>query len=135
LYNIIFRTPCIFFAEAAEVPAALPPECSTFKEEVKYMGSQWTTTAGEPCLPWVHAMGITSSLSSDPKFEDGSAVAALNYCRNPTNDPKGPFCFIHDEATDLTQKKYCQPRKCRASGNRMCDMKVRFKLYLIRQFP
>jgi hypothetical protein len=74
---------------------------------------------GQPCLPWVYAASITDSLRNDQLFEDGSAVAALNYCRNPTNDPQGPFCFIHNEATNQTQSEYCHPRKCRASGNKM----------------
>lgn len=134
-YVTSLREVCIFFVEEAEVPAALPPECSTFREEVKYIGTQWITTTGQPCLPWVHATSITSSLSKGHPFEDGSAVAALNYCRNPTNDSKGPFCFIQDEATNLARKEYCHPRKCVASGNRTCDLKVRFKVSLNRKYP
>jgi hypothetical protein len=133
-YVTSLREVCIFFAEESDVPAALPPECSTSKEEVKYIGTQWITTTGQPCLPWVYATRIMDSLSGQP-FEDGSAVAALNYCRNPTNDPKGPFCYIHDEATHLTRKEYCHPRKCTASGNRMCDLKVRFKVSWNRKYP
>ena len=74
---------------------------------------------GQPCLPWVHVTGIISSLRNDQLFQDGSVVAALNYCRNPARDPQGPFCYVQDTTTNLIRQEYCHPRKCRASGNRM----------------
>jgi len=107
---------CIIFAEAATIPAAVPPECRISETEVKYNGSQWTTMTGQPCFPWVYAASVIHSLKNDQLFEDGSVVAALNYCRNPTNDTKGPFCYVHDSDTNLIRPEYCHPRKCRSSG-------------------
>jgi hypothetical protein len=104
------------------VPRAVAPECFTSETEVDYRGSQWTTVTGEPCLPWVHATSIMSSLKNDKLFQDGSVVAAVNYCRNPTRDLQGPFCFVHDSATNLTRQEYCHPRKCQTSGNRISKL-------------
>jgi len=77
---------------------------------------------GQPCLPWIYVTGINSSLRNDQLFQDVSVVAALNYCRNPTRDPQGPFCFVQDTPTNLIRQEYCHPRKCRASGNRMSNV-------------
>ena len=104
------------------MPAALPPECLISETEVKYTGSQWTTMKGQPCLPWIYVTGVINSLRNDQLFQNGSVVTALNYCRNPTRDPQGPFCFVQDTTTNLVQQEYCHPRKCRASGNRMSNV-------------
>lgn len=50
-------------------------------------------------------------------FFDGSALKALNKCRNPALDPEGPYCYVmssHDSKNLV--KEYCSIRACRSSG-------------------
>lgn len=53
----------------------------------------------------------------DALFVDGSALKALNKCRNPGHDPKGPYCYSISLENSLTaSKQYCPIRSCRSSG-------------------
>lgn len=61
---------------------------------------------------------IPSEIKDDKKFIDGSVLKALNKCRNPTRDPKGPYCYAYTpwESETIT-KRHCKIRKCRSIGN------------------
>ncbi|XP_050534998.1 uncharacterized protein LOC126902018 [Daktulosphaira vitifoliae] len=91
------------------LPQAELPECTISLSGYQYSGSQWITENGEQCLPW----NITELRKKvDEKLLiDGNYVAANNYCRNPTKDPKGPYCFIDTNGT-VTQRQ-CLIRSCR----------------------
>lgn len=50
---------------------------------------------------------------------DGSYAKAKNYCRNPTKDKDGPYCFIAVSGNDSSgenlktvEKRSCHIRKC-----------------------
>lgn len=71
---------------------------------------------------------VPSEDKLDNKFVDGSALKALNKCRNPTRDINGPYCYVFASEKDETiSKKYCSLRNCRSSGN---QSKGRTTLYL-----
>ena len=43
------------------------------------------------------------------KFPDKTLAAAKNYCRNPDNGPKGPWCYTLDRSV---RWQYCDVKKC-----------------------
>ena len=57
---------------------------------------------------------------SDANFIDGSALKAVNKCRNPIRDSSGPYCYAYTPWESVTiSKQYCPIRKCRSSGNQL----------------
>lgn len=42
-------------------------------------------------------------------FPDGSRARAANYCRNPTGDPTGAWCYVDAVETDLCDVPGCGP--------------------------
>ncbi|PSN55984.1 hypothetical protein C0J52_02152 [Blattella germanica] len=98
-----------------QVPAALPPECLISEKKFNYKGSQWISKSGLPCIPWIN----DGTFKNGSMFQDGSVIEALNYCRNPTKDPNGSYCLIHQLFTNKIVKEYCQLRKCRAAECRL----------------
>nr|XP_012137590.1 PREDICTED: uncharacterized protein LOC100884062 [Megachile rotundata] len=79
-------------ADAVEDP--WPPNCVSDFRDFEYKGSQWTTINEIPCIPWISSQ-VQSEDKVDEKFTDGSALKALNKCRNPTHDPNGPYCYAY----------------------------------------
>ncbi|XP_069687396.1 uncharacterized protein [Periplaneta americana] len=59
------------------------------------------------------------NMKNDALFAEGSITAALNYCRNPTGDPRGPYCFVQSNDTNGMRQEYCHPRRCQSSECRM----------------
>lgn len=62
---------------------------------------------------------------------DGSYEKARNYCRNPTNDPDGPYCFVavvdrHDGT--VVEKRPCHVRKCRNTSEFQLTAAVVFRV-------
>ncbi|VVC27876.1 Immunoglobulin-like fold,Kringle,Kringle-like fold,Thrombospondin type-1 (TSP1) repeat,Kringle [Cinara cedri] len=92
------------------VPESVLPECAVSESEKNYRGTQWTTYDGLPCVAW------NVSLVRKTALVDGGYVKAKNYCRNPTKDPEGPYCFVRVDASEnptAVQKRSCHIRKCR----------------------
>ena len=59
-----------------------------------------------PCLSW------TTQYVEDNFEFDSPLLGDHNYCRNPDNDPNGPWCFT----TDTNQRAYCNVQKCGVRG-------------------
>lgn len=55
-----------------------------------YNGTLNRTAAGEPCLPWSEFthLHLRSSWNATVLKEQS------NYCRNPDDDPRGPWCMV-----------------------------------------
>ncbi|XP_043491579.1 uncharacterized protein LOC122517208 [Polistes fuscatus] len=55
---------------------------------------------------------------TDADFPEKSMKAAKNYCRNPTNDPRGPWCYTLDPTLidDECDIPLCNFSDCRISG-------------------
>lgn len=61
---------------------------------------------------------VPSEIKDDKKFIDGSVLKALNKCRNPTHDPKGPYCYAYTPwESEIITKRYCKIQKCRSTGD------------------
>ncbi|XP_031329479.1 uncharacterized protein LOC116160424 [Photinus pyralis] len=94
---------------SANPPNAWPPECALYKHEPDYKGTQTVTSEGLPCIPWLSRRLL-------PKLEDLLSKSDQNYCRNPTNDPQGTYCYvINQSGNKAVQKKYCNIRRCKSA--------------------
>ncbi|XP_043265555.1 uncharacterized protein LOC122405108 [Colletes gigas] len=104
-------------ADAVEEPTL--PNCISDAKGYEYNGTQWTSVNEIPCVPWV-SKEVPGEEKNDKNFVDGSAVKALNKCRNPTRDPNGPYCYaLTSQEKELISKQYCPIRNCRSSECRM----------------
>lgn len=63
-------------------------------------------------------LGIAKSVKESALI-DGSYAKAKNYCRNPTKDPEGPYCFVaigsgnrDARTTAVFEKSFCRVRRC-----------------------
>ena len=88
--------------------------CKTTVVALDYKGYMNTTVTGHDCQPWNQDFPHNHS-SWDPRtvdpdnFPDTSLDEASNYCRNPTKDPRGPWCFTSDP---IIQWEYCPLPRC-----------------------
>ncbi|XP_078319396.1 inactive tyrosine-protein kinase transmembrane receptor ROR1-like isoform X4 [Crassostrea virginica] len=69
--------------------------CYTGRGE-NYRGTHQRTLSGVPCINW----------QNNPKFKDHQLLGNHNLCRNPNEDPRGPWCytdyhFRHNETCDI----------------------------------
>lgn len=46
------------------------------------------------------------------RFPDDSRINAKKYCRNPSGDIGGPWCFVEIEDTDSVEREYCDVAFC-----------------------
>ncbi|XP_034194054.2 uncharacterized protein LOC117610589 isoform X2 [Osmia lignaria lignaria] len=105
--------------ESDAVKDPWPPNCISDLKDFQYKGSQWTTYHEIPCIPWISHQ-VHSEDKLDEKFIDGSALKALNKCRNPSHDPNGPYCYAFTPWENVTTSKhYCHIQTCRSSECRM----------------
>ncbi|XP_076766670.1 uncharacterized protein LOC143433269 [Xylocopa sonorina] len=96
-----------------------PPNCISDIRDFQYRGTQWTSINETPCIPWISKQ-IPVEDKVDEKFIDGSALKALNKCRNPTRNTNGPFCYTYTPWESITtSKQYCSIRNCRSSECKM----------------
>ncbi|XP_055972473.1 phosphoinositide-3-kinase-interacting protein 1 [Sorex fumeus] len=69
-----------------------------------YRADQSSAASGLRCLNWLDAL---SSLASAPKTGAGNH----SYCRNPDQDPRGPWCYVRGEA-GAPEKRPCEDLRC-----------------------
>lgn len=55
---------------------------------------------------------------------DQNYAKAKNYCRNPTKDPNGPYCYvaIGGRKNSAVEKRLCRVRKCRNTSECLANM-------------
>lgn len=46
------------------------------------------------------------------KFPDKSLANARKFCRNPSDDNGGPWCYVEDEYYEIIEKEYCDVPFC-----------------------
>ncbi|EDL83072.1 plasminogen, isoform CRA_h [Rattus norvegicus] len=70
-----------------------------------YRGTSSTTNTGKKCQSWV-SMTPHSHSKTPANFPD--AGLEMNYCRNPDNDQRGPWCFTTDPSV---RWEYCNLKR------------------------
>ena len=74
-----------------------------------YSGTLSVTVNGKTCQTWTDKVPHNHTLDKDELFPyDGSASAALNYCRDP-RDYGQPWCFTTDP---LVPYEFCDVPIC-----------------------
>ncbi|CAG0896611.1 unnamed protein product [Darwinula stevensoni] len=73
-------------------------ECRTTPKGLEYMGTKSTTKSGYPCQPWMSNTPNNQELKAHYSSNFGASFPddlhpSHNFCRNPTSDPKGPWCY------------------------------------------
>ena len=69
-------------------------ECKTTPDGFEYAGTMSQTIRGYKCQPWIsqiphkHTVGV-----EDYEFIENSVSEAKNYCRNPIDYSRGPWCY------------------------------------------
>nr|XP_050849219.1 uncharacterized protein LOC127063448 isoform X3 [Vespula vulgaris] len=119
-YNVAYWTLfCIPDGETHAIEDPWPPNCISDLMDYAYKGNQWFSVNEIPCIPWI-SKEIPEEDKIDSKFIDGSALRALNKCRNPGHSPDGPYCYIMTDPNTLSiSKQYCPVRKCQSSECKM----------------
>ena len=88
-------------------------DCKQTLAGLEYDERLSVSAAGTACERW-DELPAGVEMVNDAMFpQDGSVSAASNYCRNPTNDLTGPFCY-----DSQGQKRYCNIKFCSLGESR-----------------
>ncbi|KAJ8947274.1 hypothetical protein NQ318_014170 [Aromia moschata] len=99
-------------------PPALLPECALNEKEPEYKGTQDITSEGLPCLPWSGKKLLGDNVEA--MFTNESTLKAWNYCRDPSGDYEGTYCYAISLAPEKKiEKTYCRLRKCKSEQCKM----------------
>ncbi|EDL83071.1 plasminogen, isoform CRA_g [Rattus norvegicus] len=83
-----------------------------------YRGTSSTTNTGKKCQSWV-SMTPHSHSKTPANFPD--AGLEMNYCRNPDNDQRGPWCFTTDPSV---RWEYCNLKRCSETGGGVAESAI-----------
>jgi Mg-chelatase subunit ChlD len=75
----------------------------------EYAGRVFKTRSGRTCQRWDRQSPHKHTRNNPSKFPDASLADAGNFCRNPDNDPEGPWCYTTDK---YTRWEYCDVPVC-----------------------
>ena len=73
----------------------------------EYMGTLNRSSSGYPCQFW-----NTQKFNLPKYFPDNSMANVKNHCRNPNNNPEGPWCYTDHRYVTW---QYCDVPRC--TGN------------------
>jgi hypothetical protein len=76
--------------------------------DIEYRGTAHHTISGIECQSW------DRNKPHRPNHRPRKVKSQKNYCRNPDNDPKGPWCYTMDPEV---RYEYCDIPKCEDSEN------------------
>jgi len=82
-------------------------ECKKSKLGTEYNGAISQTVNGRTCQNWKEQAPHKHKVFTN--LPDGSEDAAKNFCRNPDNEPEGPWCYTTDPKV---RWEYCSVRRC-----------------------
>uniref|UniRef100_X1YZB8 Kringle domain-containing protein n=1 Tax=Capitella teleta TaxID=283909 RepID=X1YZB8_CAPTE len=83
--------------------------CKITAEGVEFTGTLSHTSSGLLCQRWDAQEPHKHSYNSSFRFPELSVSLAENYCRNPSNNAKGPWCLTTDAQTNW---EYCDVSFC-----------------------
>ncbi|CAF0922524.1 unnamed protein product [Adineta steineri] len=84
-------------------------DCSITEDKIlHYQGKHSFTKFEHECLPWTDLQIIHPDIINEANFfNDPSVKQAKNYCRNPSMNINGPWCFVQDENEDSVSMEAC----------------------------
>ena len=74
---------------------------------MEYMGKVNVTSSGHNCISWSEVGYEELGRGHPYVFPDESIHNISNWCRNPTADPGGPWCYYSGEDWDYCDIPYC----------------------------
>ena len=118
-------------------PAVL--ECTIGDLGTNYMGSRDTVTVNGTdysCQPWAAIAPYIHFYTNATLFPDDSLDNANNFCRNPSADPLGPWCYNNDFVTFEEQPVlYCDLPRCELGKTKQWTFEnwCRFLIHFVNQ--
>ena len=73
-----------------------PSDCKMKNLGTDYAGTKSETKSGIPCQRWDMQYPHEHSQTDARRFPDATVSDASNFCRNPNQNPTGPWCFTID---------------------------------------
>ena len=84
-------------------------QCRLTQRGVEYTGNLSLTMSGTTCQRWDSHTPHAHVNVWAYRFPENNISKASNYCRNPSNDPRGPWCLTEDPCV---YKEYCRVPHC-----------------------
>merc|ERR1712080_46919 len=116
-----YQNRCFLECEKLNQDGPQKPECKETGSGKDYYGYRSRTNTGELCKSWSSHIGVYPldyNHPSDPiigrNFPERTVRQARNYCRNPDNDPKGPWCWTGNR--QKYKSGYCHIPDCAGSS-------------------
>ncbi|KAF6213443.1 hypothetical protein GE061_011162 [Apolygus lucorum] len=105
--------------EPCKVPTCSNPKCRWTGIGLEYTGPLGLSAKRKECSPWsTDAKQFKELDAFNLSFPEGNRMLASRGCRNPTEDPGGPWCFVvaSEDISDNVdyQKEYCDVPFCYA---------------------
>ena len=90
LLCILYTTDLVLFIAGVK-------ECRSPGLGKDYKGTVQKTVSGRNCQRWDKQTPHKHSNNKASRFPDSSLKNTNNYCRNPDNEPNGPWCYTMDK--------------------------------------
>ncbi|XP_076657285.1 uncharacterized protein LOC143361615 [Halictus rubicundus] len=103
--------------DRCDVPLCNFGECRLSGPGAEYGGTREVAASGRKCISWhkLKKMEKAKNLKfDDNNFPEVSRKKASNFCRNPSGDSGGPWCYVEQEDSEYLQKEYCDIPFCDA---------------------
>ncbi|KAG5896415.1 hypothetical protein JTB14_022498 [Gonioctena quinquepunctata] len=106
--------------ETCGIPLCRFSQCKVTGPGMEYAGEHHKGVSGRNCLKWNKdrkKVKVDGEFTHIPKFHqnlfpEDSLGEAKKFCRNPSGDIGGPWCFVENEDTDKIEKEYCDVPFC-----------------------
>lgn len=122
IFTVFIHCCSIIFTKSIEVPGNLTDVsiCKLSHLGIDYTGTIGNSESGVRCQSWtaknpIHSVDLKYT---DDTFSDFSKTRAKNYCRNPSRDAAGPWCYTMapDNINETCGIPLCAFSECRTSG-------------------
>ena len=100
----------------SEPAAGTYPECRNTVLGTEYRGKMNHAWNGKKCYPWAF---MDINVIKKLKFPDATIYESLNYCRNPDNSTRGPWCLYLNDKSQI-EKMYCVIPMCIVNAFEEC---------------
>ena len=92
----------------------------------EYTGTLAVTREGKTCQAWSSQYPHSHTRNNPASFPDADLDEASNYCRNPDNESKGPWCYTTDSSArwEFCDVPFCEPTLGKIFYNLQTDEKL-----------